>query len=98
MCQFLGCAKDRLYRAVPCIFSGGKAQKNVVRLTGVGMVDFDHISLTPDPSPKDEGRKLDNLCQKIVADPHTLLCYTTISGEGIRVLFRYELDETYELK
>ena len=35
---------------------------------------------------------------KIVNDPHTLLCYTTISGEGIRVLFRYELDETYELK
>jgi hypothetical protein len=29
--------------AVPCIFEGGKAQKHVVRLTGVAMVDFDHI-------------------------------------------------------
>ncbi|MBR1410717.1 MAG: hypothetical protein IJ580_06430, partial [Prevotella sp.] len=29
--------------AVPCVFVGGKAQKNVARLTGVSMVDFDHI-------------------------------------------------------
>ena len=29
--------------AVPCIFEGGKAQKHVVRLTGMSMVDFDHI-------------------------------------------------------
>ena len=118
--------------AVPCIFEGGKAQKNVVRLTGVSMVDFDHIG-GPSPRfcppsqcspiatiprlPKGEGSnlytpnsqfsigagcalnsQLDNLRMKIVNDPHTLLCYTTISGEGIRVLFRYELDETYELK
>ena len=38
------------------------------------------------------------LRQKIVSDPHTLLCYTTISGEGLRVLFRYELDEAFPLK
>ena len=41
--------------AVPCIFEGGKAQKHVVRLTGKSMVDFDHVSLTPGPSPKGEG-------------------------------------------
>lgn len=29
--------------AVPCIFEGGKAQKHVVRLTGLSMVDFDHL-------------------------------------------------------
>ena len=29
--------------AVPCIFEGGKAQKHVVRLTGMSMVDFDHV-------------------------------------------------------
>ena len=38
------------------------------------------------------------LHQKIISDPHTLLCYTTISGEGIRVLFRYELDDAFGLK
>lgn len=74
--------------AVPCIFEGGKAQKNVVRLTGVSMVDFDHA----------DQLTIENGKQKIIADPHTLLCYTTISGEGLRVLYRYELDEGFELK
>ena len=84
--------------AVPCIFEGGKAQKHVVRLTGMSMVDFDHVSLTPGPSPKGEGSNYIGLKQKIIEDPHTLLCYTTISGEGLRVLYRYELDESFELK
>ncbi|MBR1447604.1 MAG: virulence protein E [Prevotella sp.] len=95
--------------AVPCIFEGGKAQKHVVRLTGMSMVDFDHVSLTPGPSfpskarlpvafPKGEGSNYIGLKQKIISDPHTLLCYTTISGEGLRVLYRYELDESFELK
>ena len=84
--------------AVPCIFEGGKAQKHVVRLTGMSMVDFDHVSLTPGPSPKGEGSYYIGLKQKIIEDPHTLLCYTTISGEGLRVLYRYELDDGFELK
>ena len=84
--------------AVPCIFEGGKAQKHVVRLTGMSMVDFDHVSLTPGPSPKGEGSNYIGLKQKIIEDPHTLLCYTTISGEGLRVLYRYELDVGFELK
>ena len=74
--------------AVPCIFEGGKAQKHVVRLTGVSMVDFDHA----------DQLTIENGKQKIIADPHTLLCYTTISGEGLRVLYRYELDKGFELK
>ena len=74
--------------AVPCIFEGGKAQKHVVRLTGMSMVDFDHA----------DQLKIENGKLKIMADPHTLLCYTTISGEGLRVLYRYELDESFELK
>ena len=74
--------------AVPCIFEGGKAQKHVVRLTGMSMVDFDHA----------DQLKIENGKLKIMADPHTLLCYTTISGEGLRVLYRYELDVGFELK
>ena len=74
--------------AVPCVFEGGKAQKHVVRLTGVSMVDFDHA----------DQLTIENGKQKIIADPHTLLCYTTISGEGLRVLYRYELDKGFELK
>ena len=85
--------------AVPCVFEGGKAQKHVVRLTGVSMVDFDHI-LSEKLRVKSEkfAAAIDTLKQKIINDPHTLLCYTTISGEGLRVLYRYELDEGFELK
>ena len=74
--------------AVPCVFEGGKAQKHVVRLTGVAMVDFDHA----------DQLIIENGKLKIQTDPHTLLCYTTISGEGLRVLYRYELDEAFPLK
>ena len=84
--------------AVPCVFEGGKAQKHVVRLTGVAMVDFDHVDPSPDPSPTGAGNCCAELKNAIQADPHTLLCYTTISGEGLRVLYRYELDEGYDLK
>ena len=85
--------------AVPCVFVGGKAQKHVARLTGVSMVDFDHI-LSEKLRVKSEkfAAAIDTLKQKIINDPHTLLCYTTISGEGLRVLFRYELDEAFPLK
>ena len=74
--------------AVPCIFEGGKAQKHVVRLTGMAMVDMDHIA----------NEELRIKKEELKADPHTLLCYTTISGKGLRVLYRYELDEGFELK
>ena len=99
--------------AVPCVFEGGKAQKNVARLTGVSMVDFDHIlseklrvnseelaTAVEELRMKNEesSSAMKTLRQKIVSDPHTLLCYTTISGEGLRVLYRYELDKGFELK
>ncbi len=67
-----------------CLFSGGKREAHITALTGVSMADFDH--LTPD----DIGR----LRSKVNADRHTLLSYVTISGCGLRVLFRYELDTT----
>ena len=85
--------------AVPCIFEGGKAQKNVVRLTGMSMVDFDHVvSEKGKVNSEKFASALEAMRQKIISDPHTLLCYTTISGEGLRVLYRYELDESFELK
>ncbi len=63
-----------------CIFQGGKAAGNVVALTGMGMVDLDHLPLD----------QVEPLRTKVIADPHTLLCHATISGEGLRILFRYE--------
>ena len=72
--------------AVACFFDGGKGKENIKGLTGLSMVDFDHIS----PSGPLKEEKLSALRNKIAGDPHTVMCYTTISGNGLRIIFRYE--------
>lgn len=72
--------------AVACFFDGGKGKENIKGLTGLSMVDFDHISPSG-PLTEDE---LSALRNKIAGDPHTVMCYTTISGNGLRIIFRYE--------
>ena len=62
-------------------FEGGRQQKNIVEYTGLSLVDIDHIA------EEDMARVLD----LVRADEHTLLAYTTLSGEGLRILFRYEI-------
>ncbi len=97
--------------AVACLFDGGKGKEHVTQLTGLSLVDFDHIvphtGAPPLPNTQDasfpntdvrdctdKAKVLAALKAKIVADPHTLMCYTTISGNGLRVIFRYELPDT----
>ena len=72
--------------AVACFFDGGKGKENIKGLTGLSMVDFDHIS----PSGPLKEEELSTLRNKIAGDPHTVMCYTTISGNGLRIIFRYE--------
>lgn len=72
--------------AVACFFDGGKGKENIKGLTGLSMVDFDHIS----PSGSLTEEELSALRSKIAGDPHTVMCYTTISGNGLRIIFRYE--------
>ena len=72
--------------AVACFFDGGKGKENIMGLTGLSMVDFDHIS----PSGPLKEEELSALRSKIAGDPHTVMCYTTISGNGLRIIFRYE--------
>ena len=67
--------------SVTCVFQGGKAKKDIIEVTGVGFSDFDHV-------PKE---KLAELCAKLREDSHTLFFHTTASGEGLRVLYRYEM-------
>ena len=69
--------------SVAVLFSGGKQQKHIVSYTGLSIVDLDHIA------PEDMARVL----TAVRNDPHTLLAYTTISGEGVRVLTRYALND-----
>ena len=72
--------------AVACFFDGGKGKENIKGLTGLSMVDFDHIS----PSGPLKEEELSALRSKIADDPHTVMCYTTISGNGLRIIFRYD--------
>ena len=72
--------------AVACFFDGGKGKEHIKGLTGLSMVDFDHIS----PSGPLNEEELSALRSKIADDPHTVMCYTTISGNGLRIIFRYD--------
>ena len=65
--------------SVAVLFSGGKQQKHIVAYTGLSIVDLDHIP----------GERMAEVLTMVRNDPHTLLAYTTISGEGLRILFRY---------
>ena len=76
--------------AVACFFDGGKGKENIKGLTGLSMVDFDHIS----PSGPLTEEELSALRNKIAGDPHTVMCYTTISGNGLRIIFRYEQSQS----
>jgi hypothetical protein len=66
------------------IVSEKRARKYVTSLTGLVMCDFDHV-------PQD---RLAEIRTKVNADPHTVLSYVTLSGEGLRVLAGYEPDST----
>ena len=87
--------------AVACLFEGGKGMQNIKALTGLSLVDFDHIVESEERRVKSEERRvkseespalmINKLKAKIIADPHTMMCYTTISGNGLRVIYKYEL-------
>ena len=139
--------------AVACRFEGGKGKENITGLTGLSLVDFDHIvssstdfTLLPSPlkrekqfaslteessdKPLNERTNLSSPLQgelegvgnlpndkspsefrinsadkinpsadsilrelkaKIIADPHTLMSYITMSGNGLRVIFTYDI-------
>lgn len=61
--------------------NGGRRRQNFVGLTGVGLCDFDHLA------------DVDGAFHTACADPHAFLVYRTISGNGVRVLFRVEFND-----
>ena len=67
---------------VAALFEGGRRQQHIVELTGLSLVDIDHI-------PSEDMERVLTLVRE---DPHTLLAYTTLSGQGVRVLTRYALN------
>ena len=89
--------------SVACLFEGGKGRSNIRQLTGMSLVDFDHAIGSEERGVKSEesisdgewkafvAKELNILKRKAIADPHTLLCYITMSGNGLRVIFTYEI-------
>ena len=86
--------------SVACLFEGGKGRSNIRQLTGMSLVDFDHVvPNTNDFSKVNTNRTnytnkvttLTEMKAKIIADPHTLMSYITMSGNGLRVIFTYEI-------
>ena len=66
--------------SVAVLFNGqGKQTTHVTRVTGLSICDIDHV----------ERGRMAEVKGKILSDPHTLLGYETVSGEGFRVIFCY---------
>lgn len=77
--------KQRLMAAVAVavLFDGnGRQAANVLAFTGLALVDLDHV--------EDVDATMAQLCQ----DPHTLMAYRTVSGQGLRIIYRYVREAT----
>ena len=75
---------------VAAFFEGGRRQQHIVELTGLSLVDIDHIPV----------ERMSEVLALVRGDEHTLLAYTTLSGQGLRILFRYKTnaDENEDLR
>lgn len=69
---------------VAALFEGGRRQQHIVELTGLSLVDIDHIPT----------ERMSEVLALVRGDEHTLLAYTTLSGHGLRILFRYTVNKT----
>lgn len=66
--------------SVAVLFNGvGKQTTQAIRVTGLSICDIDHV----------ESGRLEEVMRKITSDPHTVLAYRSISGEGVRAIFCY---------
>ena len=83
-------AAGRMKAACPCFavavrFDGGKSKEHIGGWTHLVMADFDHIPT----------ERMADCIRRVREDRHTLLAYTTISGEGLRVIAAYEAADDY---
>lgn len=64
--------------SIGVLFDGnGRGAANVLGFTGLALCDIDHIP------------NVDAAFEKLKTAPHTLLAYRTVSGEGVRAIYRY---------
>ncbi len=75
--------------------SYGRKLSDVEHATGLALCDLDK---TPSNSPCLGGeQEREEVRRRICQDPHTFLCYRTISGEGFRILYRFVREENRHL-
>ena len=68
--------------SVAVTFDGnGRQATHILGFTGLALVDLDHVA------------DVDGAMAKVQTDPHTLLAYRTVSGEGLRIIYRYEREQ-----
>lgn len=84
-------AAANIKAACPCFavsvhFDGGKRKEHIDGWTHLCLADLDHIA----------PERLEECLRQVREDPHTLLAYTTISGEGLRIIAAYEAAADYE--
>lgn len=71
--------------SVAVLFNGnGKQLAHVTTMTGLVICDIDHVDRT----------LMDEVRRKLMEDSHVLLLYKTISGEGFRVIYWYEGEDS----
>ena len=83
-------AAAREKAACPCFavsvhFDGGKRKEHIDGWTHLCLADLDHIA----------PERMADCLRRVREDPHTLLAYTTISGEGLRIIATYEAADDY---
>ena len=75
--------------------SYGRKLADVEHATGFVLCDLDK---TPSNSPCLGGeQEREEVRRRICQDPHTFLCYRTISGEGFRILYRFVREDNRHL-
>ena len=85
--------------SVGVLFDGnGRGAANVLGFTGLALCDIDHIASEEERVKREEGlartaSAVDEAFEKAKGDPHTLMVYRTISGDGLRIIYRYVRDE-----
>ena len=81
--------------SVGVLFDGnGRGAANVLGFTGLALCDIDHIASEELRVKSEEfATAIDEAFEKATADPHALMVYRTISGDGLRIIYRYVRDE-----
>ena len=81
--------------SVGAVFDGnGRGAANVLGFTGLALCDIDHVSGEgQEVRGERNDQALNESFEKATADPHALMVYRTISGDGLRIIYRYVRDE-----